>query len=69
MSDIENVEMPSLANQIEHLEAQKSKVLSDMTAMSENIKQLNNIHEQLKGAIALATSLLGSNGTEKEEED
>lgn len=58
---------PILEDQLTKLIEQKSKVLADMTALSENIKQLNNVHEQLKGAIALAQSLL--NPVETEEED
>ena len=58
---------PILEDQLTKLIEQKSKILADMTALSENIKQLNNVHEQLKGAIALAQSLL--NPVETEEED
>ena len=57
---------PILEDQLTKLIEQKSKVLADMTALSDNIKQLNNVHEQLKGAIALAQSLLNPVETEKE---
>ena len=57
---------PILEDQLTKLIEQKSKVLADMTALSDNIKQLNNVHEQLKGAIALAQSLLNPVETEEE---
>jgi len=57
---------PILEDQLTKLIEQKSKVLADMTALGENIKQLNNVHEQLKGAIALAQSLLNPVETEED---
>jgi hypothetical protein len=69
MTEQGNTQTPMLEEQLTRLIEQKSKVLSDLTALGENIKQLNNVHEQLKGAIALAQSLLTPENVEKEEED
>jgi hypothetical protein len=66
MTDNETNGAPILEDQLTKLIEQKSKVLADMTALSDNIKQLNNVHEQLKGAIALAQSLLNPVETEEE---
>ena len=68
MTEQGNTQTPILEDQLTRLIEQKSKVLADLTALGENIKQLNNVHEQLKGAIALAQSLLAPEGTEEEEE-
>ena len=69
MTEQGNTQTPMLEEQLTRLIEQKSKVLSDLTALGENIKQLNNVHEQLKGAIALAQSLLTPENVEKEKED
>ena len=69
MTEQGNTQTPMLEDQLARLIEQKSKVLSELTALGENIKQLNNVHEQLKGAIALAQSLLTPEDVEKEEED
>ena len=69
MTEQGNTQTPMLEDQLAKLIEQKSKVLSELTALGENIKQLNNVHEQLKGAIALAQSLLTPEDVEKEEED
>ena len=69
MTEQGNTQTPMLEDQLTRLIEQKSKVLSELTALGENIKQLNNVHEQLKGAIALAQSLLTPEDVEKEEED
>ena len=69
MTEQGNTQTPMLEEQLARLIEQKSKVLSELTALGENIKQLNNVHEQLKGAIALAQSLLTPENVEKEEED
>ena len=69
MTEQGNTQTPMLEDQLTKLIEQKSKVLSELTALGENIKQLNNVHEQLKGAIALAQSLLTPENVEKEEED
>ena len=69
MTEQGNTQTPMLEDQLAKLIEQKSKVLSELTALGENIKQLNNVHEQLKGAIALAQSLLTPENVEKEEED
>ena len=69
MTEQGNTQTPMLEDQLAKLIEQKSKVLSELTALGENIKQLNNVHEQLKGAIALAQSLLPPEDVEKEEED
>ena len=68
MTEQGNTQTPMLEEQLAKLIEQKSKVLSELTALGENIKQLNNVHEQLKGAIALAQSLLTPEDVEKEEE-
>ena len=69
MTEQGNTQTPMLEEQLARLIEQKSKVLAELTALGENIKQLNNVHEQLKGAIALAQSLLPPEDVEKEEED
>ena len=69
MTEQGNTQTPMLEDQLARLIEQKSKVLAELTALGENIKQLNNVHEQLKGAIALAQSLLTPEDVEKEEED
>ena len=69
MTEQGNTQTPMLEDQLTRLIEQKSKVLAELTALGENIKQLNNVHEQLKGAIALAQSLLTPENVEKEEED
>ena len=69
MTEQGNTQTPMLEDQLTRLIEQKSKVLADLTALGENIKQLNNVHEQLKGAIALAQSLLDPEDVEKEEEE
>ena len=68
MTEQGNTQTPMLEDQLTRLIEQKSKVLADLTALGENIKQLNNVHEQLKGAIALAQALITTEGTEEEEE-
>ena len=68
MTEQGNTQTPMLEDQLARLIEQKSKVLAELTALGENIKQLNNVHEQLKGAIALAQSLLTPEDAEKEEE-
>ena len=68
MTEQGNTQTPMLEDQLARLIEQKSKVLSELTALGENIKQLNNVHEQLKGAIALAQSLMSPEDVEKEEE-
>ena len=68
MTEQGNTQTPMLEEQLARLIEQKSKVLAELTALGENIKQLNNVHEQLKGAIALAQSLLTPEDVEKEEE-
>ena len=68
MTEQGNTQTPMLEDQLTRLIEQKSKVLAELTALGENIKQLNNVHEQLKGAIALAQSLLTPEDVEKEEE-
>ncbi len=69
MTEQGNTQTPMLEDQLAKLIEQKSKVLAELTALGDNIKQLNNVHEQLKGAIALAQSLLTPEDVEKEEED
>jgi len=69
MTEQGNTQTPILEDQLTRLIEQKSKVLANLTALGENIKQLNNVHEQLKGAIALAQSLLDPEDVEKEEEE
>ena len=69
MTEQGNTQTPMLEDQLARLIEQKSKVLSELTALGENIKNLNNVHEQLKGAIAFAQSLLTPEDVEKEEED
>mgnify|MGYP003624201140 CR=1 FL=1 len=68
MTELENMQTPMLEDQLTRLLEQKSKVLADLTALGENIKHLNNVHEQLKGAIALAQALMTPEDTEEEEE-
>tara|TARA_R110000824_G_scaffold114988_9_gene265874 strand:- start:2279 stop:2488 length:210 start_codon:yes stop_codon:yes gene_type:complete len=69
MTEQGNTQTPMLEDQLTRLIEQKSKVLAELTALGENIKQLNNVHEQLKGAIAFAQSMLSPEDVEKEEED
>ena len=67
MTEQGNTQTLILEDQLNRLIEQKSKVLAELTALGENIKQLNNVHEQLKGAIALAQSLMSPEGTEEED--
>tara|TARA_R100000963_G_C4558666_1_gene48448 strand:- start:338 stop:541 length:204 start_codon:yes stop_codon:yes gene_type:complete len=67
MTEQGNTQTLILEDQLNRLIEQKSKVLSELTALGENIKQLNNVHEQLKGAIALAQSLMSPEGTKEED--